>query len=203
MPFGDVGQFESVFGCEIHQGIHFEVGPGCFDRVQLRRVRWKEFHVKVARSVEHAHHGPAAMHVEPIPHQDHRSLDLASEISHELCEPLAIDVAFGPDGEMERDATSSWRHRQCANDRRLLSVASRLRKDWRLPTRRPGSAHERCEEQPALIEKDNVRVQPLRFFLMRGQSTLTQRRIAASSRSRAWRSGFCGVQPNDRSRRPR
>jgi hypothetical protein len=78
-----------------------------------------------------------------------------------------------------------------------------LWKDRRLSTRRPGSTHERCEKKPALVKKDDVGVQSLRFFLMRGQSTLTQRRIAASSRSRACRSGFCGVHPNDRSKRPR
>jgi hypothetical protein len=38
--------------------------------------------------------------------------------------------------------------------------------------------------------------------LMRGQSTFTHRWIAASSRSRARRSGFWGLQPSLRSTRP-
>ena len=203
MTLGDVGQLERVLGCEIRERVHLQVRPGGFNGVELWRVGWKKFHKEIAGSADHAGYRKASMDVEPIPHQDDWALDLAPKISYELRQPLAVDVAIGPHREMERDTTALWRHRQCADDRRLFSVASGLRKDRHLPTRRPGSAHERREQEPALIEEDDVRVQSLRFFLMRGQSTLTQRRIAVSSRSRAWRSGFCGVQPNDRSRRPR
>ena len=203
MTFGDVGQVERVLGCEIRQRVHFEVGPGGLHRVEFWRVGRKEFDAEVARPTEHPRHGPASMHVEPIPHENDRALDLPAEVANELCQPHAVDVSIGADRKVERDPTAPWRNRQRADDRGLLPVPSGLRKDRRLAAWRPGPAHERCEKKPALIQEDDVRFQSLRFFLMRGQSTLTQRRIAASSRSRAWRSGFCGVQPNDRRRRPR
>ena len=203
MTLGDVGEFERVLGCEIRERVHLEMGPRGFNGVEFGRVGWEKLHPEIAGPAEHACDRKASMHVESIPHHDDRTLDLASKISYELRQPLAVDVAISPHREMERDTAPLGRHRDRANDRRLLPVASGLWKDRRLPTRGPGSAHERCQQEPALIKEDDVRVQSLRFFLMRGQSTLTQRRIAASSRSRAWRSGFCGLQPNDRSRRPR
>ena len=203
MTLGDVGQLERVLGCEVRQRVHFEVRPGGLHRIELRRVGWKEFDVEVARPVEHPSDWPAPMHVESIPYEKDRALDLAPEVPHELCQPPTIDVATGRDREVERDPTPSWRHRQRPDDRGLLSVPSGLRKNRRLAAWCPGPAHQRCEEKPALVQEDDMRVQSLRFFLMRGQSTLTQRRMAASSRSRAWRSGFCGVQPSDRRRRPR
>lgn len=203
MTLGDVCEFERVFGCEVRQRVHLEVSPSSFHGIELWGVRRKEFDVKVARPTEHPGHRPASMHVEAIPHQNDRTLNLASEVSNELGQPHAVDVACRPDRKVKRDPTPPRRHRQRSDDRGLLSVTTGLRKDRRLAARGPGPAHERCEEKPALIQEDDVSVQSPRFFLMRGQSTLTQRRIAASSRSRAWRSGFCGVQPNDRRRRPR
>lgn len=203
MTFGDVSQFERVLRCEVRKRVHLEVRPGGFHGVEFRRVGRKEFYVEVAGPVEHSRHRLAPMHVEPIPHENDRALDLPAEVANELCQPHAVDVAVGPDRKVERDPTAPWGHRQRPDDRGFLTVPSGLRKDRRLTARRPGPAHERCEEKPALIQEDDVGLQSLRFFLMRGQSTLTQRRIAASSRSRAWRSGFWGVQPNDRRRRPR
>ena len=203
MTLGDVGQLERVLGREVRKRVHLEMSPSGFHGIELWRVGRKEFDVEATRTVEHLDHRPASMHVEPIPHENDRALDLAPEVSNEVGQPYAVDVAAGPDRKVERDSTSPGRHRQRSDDRSLFSVTPRLREDRCLASRRPGPAHERCEEKPALIQENDVRVQPPRFFLMRGQSTLTQRRIAASSRSRAWRSGFCGVQPNDRRTRPK
>jgi len=203
MTFGDVGQLERVLRCEVRQRVHLEVSPGGFHGVQFWSVGRKEFDVEVARPAEHPGHRLAPMHVEPIPHEKDRALDLTADVTNELCQPHAVDVAIGPDREVERDPTAPGRYRQRPDDRGLLTVPSGLRKDGRLTAGRPRSPHERCEEKAALIQEDDVGVQSLRFFLMRGQSTFTQRRIAASSRSRAWRSGFWGVQPNDLRRRPR
>jgi hypothetical protein len=203
MTLGGIGEFERVLGCEVRKRVHLEVSPSGFHGVEFRRVGRKEFDVEVARPVKHPDHWPTSMHVEPVPHEKDGTLDLTPEVSNELGQPYAVDVATGPDGKVERDPTSPRRHRQRSDNRGLFSVASRLRKNRCLASRGPGPAHERCEEKPALIKENDVCVQSPRFFLMRGQSTLIQRRIAASSRSRAWRSGFCGVQPNDRRTRPK
>ena len=190
MTLGDVGQLERVLGREVRKRVHLQMGPSGFHGIELRRVGRKEFDVEAARPVEHSGHRPTSVHVEPIPHEKDRTLDLTPEVSNELGQPYAVDVATGPDRKVERDPTSPGRHRQRPDDRSLFSVTSRLRKNRCLSSRGPRPAHERREQQPALIEENDVRVQPPGFFLMRGQSTLTQRRIAASSRSRACRSGF-------------
>lgn len=203
MTLREVGEFERVVRRQVRQRVHLEMGPSGFDGVEFGRVGRQEFDVKVARPAEHPHHRPASMHVESIPHEDDRALDLTLQVSDELSQPFPADVSIGPDREVERDSTALRRNRQRSDDRSLLSVTSGLRKDRGLAAWRPRPAYERREEKPALIQEDDVRVQSPRFFLMRGQSTLTQRRMASSSRSRAWRSGFWGLQPNDRRSRPR
>lgn len=130
-------------------------------------------------------------------------MDVPAEIAQEGGEPRRIDVVVRPDREVEAHASAAGRHGQRADHRDLLPVASALSQDRRLAARGPSPAHERRQQNAALVEEDDVGVQALGFLLMRGQSTLIQRRITVSSRSRARRSGFCGLQPIARRRRPR
>ena len=66
---------------------------------------------------------------------------------------------------------------------------------WKEELMNPGSADQRRQQEAALVDKDDVGLQSAGFFKMSGHSTRTQRRMAFSSRSRARRSGFCGLHP--------
>jgi hypothetical protein len=67
---------------------------------------------------------------------------------------------------------------------------------------RPTSAQMGGHQEAALVQEDQEGVQVAGFFLIRGQSVLIQRWMAASSRSTARRVGRWGVHPSERRRRP-
>jgi hypothetical protein len=72
----------------------------------------------------------------------------------------------------------------------------------RLAAGRPGAAHGGDQEEARFVREDKVGAQPRGVFFTRGQTSRFQRSIARSSRSRARRSGFCGLHPRAWSRRP-
>ena len=66
----------------------------------------------------------------------------------------------------------------------------------------PGPPHKRHHQEAAFVEKDESGAYPGGVFFTRGQSALTQRWMAASSRSMARRCGFWGLQPRECKTRP-
>lgn len=102
-------------------------------------------------------------------------------------------------GKVKSYAPVLGRQGQGGNDRDFAIRTGFLIEDGRFPSRRPGPADKRSHHEAGFVYENDMRVQCLGFFLILGQSTLTHLWMAASSRSRARRSGFCGLQPNDRS----
>jgi hypothetical protein len=66
----------------------------------------------------------------------------------------------------------------------------------RVTTRRPRPPSDRQQRDARLVEEDYPGRFCARPFLILGHSSATQRAIASSSRSRAWRSGRCRLQPS-------
>ena len=146
--------------------------------------------------------GHALVDVQAISDQQDRSTQVSEEISEKVDHPEAIDVQIRGEGKVKSYLSAGRGDGQRGDDRRLLAVTTALKEDRGLASGRPGTTDERRREEAALVQEDDMGPQPRGFFLMRGHSTLTQRRMASSSRSRARRSGFWGVQPRARSRRP-
>ena len=71
-----------------------------------------------------------------------------------------------------------------------------------LAARRPGAAVQRLQQEAGFVEEHDASFSPGSPFLIRGQSSRRQCSIAASSRSRALRRGFCGVKPKACNSRP-
>ena len=74
-------------------------------------------------------------------------------------------------------------------------VALGVAEDRRLAPRRPGAPYGRREHEARFVGEDEMGLQPESPLFTRGQRVRFQRAMAASSRSRARRSGFCGPQP--------
>ena len=106
------------------------------------------------------------------------------------------------EAETQPDTMAGPVYDQRGDHREFLVMAGALPQNGPPAARTPGSPHQRRHQQGAFIDKHQTCSQAMGFFLMRGQSTLVQRWIFSSSRSRARRSGRCGVQPSRRSNRP-
>ena len=87
------------------------------------------------------------------------------------------------------------RVRRDRRDGRQLRPVEAVVEKRRLASRGPGFARRRQQREAALVDKDQRGLQALGFFFKRGQVCFTQRWMAASSRSRARRAGFCQLQP--------
>jgi hypothetical protein len=141
------------------------------------------------------------MHVQSVPYDEDRGAELAPELTKEAKQGVRDDVLVREEAKIKSHLASSGRDGQRRDHRDALAGARALIDDGCMTHRCPGASDERGHEEAALIEKDNTGLQPPGVFFTRGHSLRTQSRIAASSRSRARRSGFWGLKPSDRRRR--
>lgn len=186
----------------VRERVPLQPAPDLLDRVELRRVGRQFREVEATRPSREGADRPASVGVQPVPDDDGVIARGTKEIAEEVPHPVAIDVLVRRQGEAKSYLPSLRRDHERRDRRGLLTVTAALVEDGGLATRRPGAAHERRREEAALVEENEVGLQPRRFFFTRGHSSLTQRWISASSRSRARRSGFWGDQPKERRSRP-
>ena len=202
VSIGRQGEGVGVRRGAVGQGIQFHVTPDSLHGIELWCIGRQVLDAEARVALEEAANDDSAMHVEVVPDEDHMAPEMAEQVSEKEDNPLALDIEMRSQGEVKSYPVAPAGYREGADDRDLLPMASLLIEDRSLSARRPGPPHQRREQQAALVEEDEMRVQPGRVFFTRGQSTLTHRWMACSSRSRARRSGFCGLQPNVRRSRP-
>ena len=135
-----------------------------------------------------------AVGVQPVPEQEDRTRNPAQQVADE-----ADDLGAGDRAPHQTEVGVGVR-RDRRDGRQLRPVEAVVEKR-RLASRRPGFARRGQQREAALVEKDQRGLQDLGFFFKRGQVCFTQRWMAASSRSRARRAGFCQLQPKRCSRR--
>ena len=127
----------------------------------------------------------------PVPHQQQLSGNVPQQVfekRHHL--PSADRSGIQPEIEIpQRDAR---------DDRKRLPVEVILQ-HWRVASPRPGPAAVRSLAQSAFVEKDDRSPLFLGFFLMSGQVTFFQWRMARSLRSSARPTGRWQLQPSDTS----
>jgi hypothetical protein len=118
----------------------------------------------------------------------------AAQLAQDLDEGIGVVVAGG-DVEGELGATTADAITDRSGHRRLLPVERVGQRRW-LAAWRPGAAHVRGQAERAFVEEDQTGSAPLGVCRICGQRSLTQRSIAAWSRSAARRLGRCTVQPS-------
>lgn len=102
---------------------------------------------------------------------------------------------------LDADRTASRREADRTDGRQSV-VPSRDALDRRLAAGSPGAAGCRLEQEARFIEKHDGRAATTGLFLIRGQSSVRHRAIAASLRCEARRCGFYCVKPTACSNRP-
>lgn len=186
----------------IRQGILFEVGPQGFDRVEFRGIGREQYAGDVS-SPQRLLHATRPVARQAVPNQQHGPAQMIGQIAQELDQPGDGHVGVGAQGKIQSHTLASGRHGQRRNTGDLLAGAPALVQHGRPSAGRPTATDQRGQQQAAFIHKDQRSVQAPGVFFTCGQTARTQRRMARSSRSRARRSGFCGLQPKPWSRRPR
>lgn len=188
---------------EICQRIAFQIAPEHLDRVELGCIGREVISAHSLGAGKMSIHELGAVGVGAIPDHEQRLLDLPAEVTEEGSNFDGRDIGIGIEGKIKSYALPAGRHGQSRDDGYLPMGSPGSPKDWGVPAQCPGAPDYGCHHEAALVDKDDVRFQSAGFFLSCGQSSTTQRRIALSLRSRARASGFCGLKPRPRSRRPR
>ena len=189
----DVHEFGRRIGPAVGQ-VGLEVIPDAFVGVELRGVGREGLQVQPGRAAEQLLYGLAAVNATIVQQYDERAGDLTQQMAEEGRDLLALDIvlvqlavqrtpdAFGADSD--------------ARDGRDAVVRVPVPHDRRLPHRPPGLPDRGDQEETRLVDEDEVGPQPRGVFFTRGQTARFHAAMAASSRSRARRSGVWWLQPS-------
>jgi len=187
---------------EVGKRVSLEVPPKHLDRIDIRSVGREEIPLQLAVALEEPVDDFCFMGPRAVPNDEQRLLELRAQIAQELNHPAGCEVGVREQGKVKSYPHPARRDCNRRDGGDLLVPSSTVQKNRRPPARSPRPADQGCHHEAALVDKDDIGVQAAGFFLMRGQSSLIHFCTAFSSRSRARFSGFCGLQPIERSNRP-
>lgn len=197
------GQVVELDGREVREAVRFGVAPDEFDGIELGRVGRQQLGANAtAMLLEPGFDRFADVGLEPIPDQGDGHAQRAAQLPQKLKNVFAVEARLGQEAEVGAYPMATRRNHQSADDRDLAARAAALPEHGRVTARGPAAPHQGPHEEAGLVYEDDRRAAAPGVFFTRGQSSLTQRRILSSSRSKARRAGFCGLQPNSCSSRP-
>ncbi len=179
---GGVGE---VLGATVGQLAALDVPPQRFGGIQLRGVSGQPFDAQpVALRVQVAADEGTFVRGQLVPNQDGASAtDVAGQGLQELQHAVPVAApGCGPKPQLMASAVPAKPERQA--NQQFLPVEA-VDQDGGLAPRRPGSANRRPLRDAALVVKENPGLPASGVFFTTGQRWDTQRRIAASFRSRA------------------
>ena len=137
----------------------------------------------------------APMRRQPVPQQNRLSPPEMTLQGPQIIKDLRLLDRTGVKSQAKSNPTSRWCGYQTGDGRQSLPIEWRD-KDRGLSPRTPRAPYRWTLGKPALVQENQQGVRISRFFLIRGQRCFSQRRMAASFRSRARRSGRWQLQPN-------
>ena len=197
-----VGEFVDVGNRKVRQGIRLEVSPKIFNRVQLRRVGRKEDAAHMRMLGREITHGNRSMRLQAVPDHRERRTELAIQPAEERHGAPRVDIGVAVRTEVQAHPVPLGRDAQRADHADFAMRAGALANDGRFPARRPATTDQRGHQQRGLVDENQPGFQARGVFFTPGHLDLTQAAMAVSSRSRARRAGFCGLQPKARINRP-
>jgi len=186
-------EVEAIFGAGVGETLLGAL-PDALVGVEFGSVGGKVLEVEARNPTAESANALSSMDLEAIPDHEDRPPEMAEEVTQEFDDlgladvvmvPLIVEAepaAFGTDGDPGEN-----------RDPIVPLPVSQVRG---LAARRPGARDRRGQLEARLVDEDEIGPQPKRVFFTWGQRTRFQRSIAASSRSRARRSGFWQLQPH-------
>jgi hypothetical protein len=160
---------------DVGEGVVLEERPEVFDGVELGGVGREQLHVPCRSLVEPRLHLLRPVDLEAIPDQNARSRQMTPEQTEELEDLAGSDVAARVKPKVQANPIALWCDGECRQSGDFLMGPGPLQEDRRVAAGRPRATHDRGHQEAAFVEEDEVGPEAPGFFLMRGQSCLTQR----------------------------
>ena len=189
MPAGQSGQFRSIFRRVIGQRIGLEPRPAVLHGVEFWGIGWQPLQMESTVTQRKRSDFGGPVRLQAVPDQQQVTPHLPAQLTEEDPNLGGIYIGSRIQPPAQTDAATAGADDQGGDHRDLLVVTGALHQRGRLPTGTPRASHQRRHQQSTLVQEHQRGVQPAGFFLIRGQSTLTQYWMSGSSRSRARRAG--------------
>jgi len=182
-----VDVFRGVGG-EVRQAAVLQVAPEELHGVQIRGVWRKPDDATARMSDEAGSHELVLVGASPIPEQDEWPADLTSEMAKKSQQFGAPNVAVRMQRQRQSDLPAPWRHDQRANARDLLVRARPHGNRRGGAAGRPRPAKDRHHQEADFIEADEMRAEPVEFFLPwpNPLDPLPHTTVVALLRARLW-----------------
>ncbi len=167
----------------------FGQAPHRFVRIELGRIGRKVLEVQARELAAEVADRIAPVNPALVPEQDDLAAQVAQQVAEELEHVGVGEVLLEEEAPVEAKPPAHRTHRQ-AGDRRDFVPLIAMADDRRLAAGRPRLVDAGDQQEPGLVDEDEMGAQPPGVFFTRGHSTRVQCSIAASSRSTARVSGF-------------
>src|SRR6266542_3710734 len=195
-------EFGRVVGSEIAQLAVLEPTPNRFGRVEHRSIRRQLLQTQAGSELfDLGANRIPFVHRSTVPDDYHSVWNLAHQPLQKARRMMVIEIVVDQRLENQPQAVSIRRQPQGPGQRDFLPVFAFLLQNGRLAPPGPSASNQGSHQKPTFIDQTQVRTLPARFFLMRGQSSRSQRAIFSGSRSRGTRVGFCRDNPWARNHR--
>lgn len=166
-----------------------EMRPDIFHGVELWRVRRKTFHMQpMSLFGEESFRFFASMGGKPIPQEHHAAGDVSAQGAKKRFDHGTLDTVL-MDGKEKPHVPPCGRCGEGADQGEPFPCEG-MEEGRGFPPRRPCAADGGTLRKSRFVLKDDGGALTAGFFLIDGHVSLTQRSMAASSRSLARRSGF-------------
>jgi hypothetical protein len=129
-----------------------------------------------------------------VPEDDDRPAQMTQQVPKKLAHLRLADV--GPVHAVVEAEPMAARTHGDAGDHREAIVSLPKAQQRSVPTRRPGLADARDQEEAGFVDEDEVGAQPRGVFFTRGHTRRFQSAMRSSSRWSARASGFWWLHPS-------
>ena len=190
-------QMRQMQATQVAQLDAFELLPEAFGGIQLRGIGRQTLQVEALRCPlrEECSDGMAAVDGRTVPDDDHTARDLPQQVlqkGHDISRIYSVVLAVKIQLALQRDCT----------DRGEVIAGPPVPQNGRVPDGGVGPGDTRQGVKARLIYKEDALLLGLCPLLRAGQVSSRHWAIATSSRWRARRAGFCGLQRIALSKRP-
>ena len=170
------------------------IGPNAFVGIQLRGVGREKLEVEPREAAAQRSDRFALVDRGIVEDHDHVPPQVAQQMAEEIADVSVADVVAMAT-EVKSYPPAHGTDRQSRDDRETIVPVAMV--DPRcLSPRRPRPSKRWNQEEPRLVDEDDVRPLARCVFFTCGQRVRFQRSMRSSSRSRARRSGFWGLRPS-------
>lgn len=143
MSAREVSQSEDIWDGVVGQGIHFQIAPEIFHRVEFRGVGRKEISVEVRSRLYPILYLCRTMRGESIPDENQGFLQFSLQVLQEGQDQCRREIRIRVKTKVQPDIITRWRNRERRDGRNLAPGIRTLIKKRCLTLRSPGPPHQR------------------------------------------------------------